>query len=583
MTVHTIARLLFVLTFTATLSLNGHAQTVAADTTENPEPVVEELATPVELSPEEIAAEQERQYLLSTSEKLAELEQLIRDETKILNQLLSTAKRSNWTPEFEAAVADQRRHIENLKNSFEQLAIGGVNLSLYGLVDEPKDWQEELALVLKPLLENLRGLTEKPRKIENVKRAIEEQRITITSADEALKNLDKFAAEKHTKRVSNELLAVRDKWVEIRAEAMRGKELAELELQNLVREQSSWYEAFADGFKRFAQQRGLTLVIALGFVILIVLVFRVLGNIFSSRSRHDPKRANRTTYRILAYTQRLLMFVLIFTSVMVVFFVRGDVLLLALMSVLLFALAIGLKNMLPQFLEESRILLNIGRVREQERVLIKGVPWRVATINFYSKLTNPEIRGTLRIPLSDLKALTSQPLGDHRWFPSSIGDWVLDDANRLYEVTHQGPVTVELTSAQLTTKLIPTEVYFAAGYVNVSKSKRIRLVGVFGIDYAHQSIALDVVPNTFQAGVLEYLEQANIGTNQIEVRVEFQEAGASSLDYRVIVIVGVAAARQYYRIERYIQQACLKVCNEQGWGIPFPQLTVHRGTEISVE
>ena len=583
MTVHTIARLIFVLTFTATLSLNGHAQTAAADTTENPEPVVEELATPVELSPEEIAAEQERQYLVSTSEKLAELEQLIRDETKILNQLLSTAKRSNWTPEFEAAVADQRRHIENLKNSFEQLAIGGVNLSLYGLVDEPKDWQEELALVLKPLLENLRGLTEKPRKIENVKRAIEEQRITITSADEALKNLDKFAAEKHTKRVSNELLAVRDKWVEIRAEAMRGKELAELELQNLVREQSSWYEAFADGFKRFAQQRGLTLVIALGFVILIVLVFRVLGNIFSSRSRHDPKRANRTTYRILAYTQRLLMFVLIFTSVMVVFFVRGDVLLLALMSVLLFALAIGLKNMLPQFLEESRILLNIGRVREQERVLIKGVPWRVATINFYSKLTNPEIRGTLRIPLSDLKALTSQPLGDHRWFPSSIGDWVLDDANRLYEVTHQGPVTVELTSAQLTTKLIPTEVYFAAGYVNVSKSKRIRLVGVFGIDYAHQSIALDVVPNTFQAGVLEYLEQANIGTNQIEVRVEFQEAGASSLDYRVIVIVGVAAARQYYRIERYIQQACLKVCNDQGWGIPFPQLTVHRGTEISVE
>ena len=571
------------LTFTATLSLNGLAQTAAADTTENPEPLVEELATPVELSPEEIAAEQERQYLVSTSEKLAELEQLIRDETKILNQLLSTAKRSNWTPEFEAAVADQRRHIENLKNSFEQLAIGGVNLSLYGLVDEPKDWQEELALVLKPLLENLRGLTEKPRKIENVKRAIEEQRITITSADEALKNLDKFAAEKHTKRVSNELLAVRDKWVEIRAEAMRGKELAELELQNLVREQSSWYEAFADGFKRFAQQRGLTLVIALGFVILIVLVFRVLGNIFSSRSRHDPKRANRTTYRILAYTQRLLMFVLIFTSVMVVFFVRGDVLLLALMSVLLFALAIGLKNMLPQFLEESRILLNIGRVREQERVLIKGVPWRVATINFYSKLTNPEIRGTLRIPLSDLKALTSQPLGDHRWFPSSIGDWVLDDANRLYEVTHQGPVTVELTSAQLTTKLIPTEVYFAAGYVNVSKSKRIRLVGVFGIDYAHQSIALDVVPNTFQAGVLEYLEQANIGTNQIEVRVEFQEAGASSLDYRVIVIVGVAAARQYYRIERYIQQACLKVCNDQGWGIPFPQLTVHRGTEISVE
>ncbi|GHA04458.1 hypothetical protein GCM10008090_12290 [Arenicella chitinivorans] len=566
------------------MSANGYTQTIEAETAEgNDDVVTDELEIQVERSAEEIAAEQEHQYLLSTGERLAELEQLIRDETKSLGQLLTTAKRNDWTPELEAAVAEQRRRIADLKNSFEQLAIGGVNLSLFSLVEEPKDWQEELTLVLKPLLENLRGLTEKPRKIENVRRAIEEQRITISTAEDALRSLDKFDGEKHSKRVASELSLVRDKWEKLKAEATRSKELAELELQNLVREQSSWYQAFAEGFKSFARQRGLTLLIAFGFVVLIVLVFRVLGNIFSSRSRNDPKRARRTTYRILAYTQRLLMFVLIFASVMVVFFVRGDVLLLALMSVLLFALAIGLKNMLPQFLEESRILLNIGRVREQERVLIKGVPWRVATINFYSKLTNPEIRGTLRLPLSDLKSLTSQPLGDHRWFPSSIGDWVLDDANRLYEVTHQGPVTVELQSAQLTSKLIPTEVYFAAGFVNVSKSKRIRLVSVFGIDYAHQSIALDVVPDKFQAGVLAHLEQANIGTNQIEVKVEFQAAGASSLDYRIIVFVGVAAAKHYYRIGRYIQQACLRVCNEEGWGIPFPQLTVHQGTDISVE
>ena len=99
----------------ASLISNGYAQSSSeSETTQSSDPVVEELEAPLELSPEEIAAEQERQYLVSTSEKLAELEQLIRDETKTLNQLLSTAKRSNWTPEFEAAVADQRRHIENL-------------------------------------------------------------------------------------------------------------------------------------------------------------------------------------------------------------------------------------------------------------------------------------------------------------------------------------------------------------------------------------------------------------------------------------------------------------------------------------
>ena len=263
-------------------------------------------------------------------------------------------------------------------------------------------------------------------------------------------------------------------------------------------------------------------------------------------------------------------------GVVVVFFLRGDVLLLAISAILIVASALGLRHFLPQFLEESRILLNIGSVREHELVMYNGVPWRVASINVYSKLVNPEIKGVLRLPLSEMMNLVSRKFSDEKWFPSSIGDWVVDDEDKLYEVICQGPDAVELQSAQGTNKLVPTSSYYSAGFVNLTKSKNIRITSTFGVDYNLQSICLDKIPTKMQDAVQAYLEQSNLGTSDIKTRVEFQQAGSSSLDYLVIVNINSSASAHYYRVKRYIQQACVNVCNQEGWGIPFPQLTVHK-------
>lgn len=59
--------------------------------------------------------------------------------------------------------------------------------------------------------------------------------------------------------------------------------------------------------------------------------------------------------------------------------------------------------------------------------------------------------------------------------------------------------------------------------------------------------------------------------------VDFKEAGANSLDYLILVSMDGAAAAQYFKLGRLLQQACVRACNEQGWTIPFPQLTVHQG------
>ena len=102
----------------------------------------------------------------------------------------------------------------------------------------------------------------------------------------------------------------------------------------------------------------------------------------------------------------------------------------------------------------------------------------------------------------------------------------------------------------------------------------------FGIDYQHQPISLDKVPETLKAGVRQTLEAAGVWEQTQDLVVDLKEAGANSLDYLILVSMDGAAAAQYFKLGRLLQQACVRACNEKGWTIPFPQLTVHQGEGI---
>ncbi len=510
--------------------------------------------------------------------KIKELEELgtaIVEKTQKLASLKSKVSKAVSNPELDREIESAEHQLETLDKSFEQVAIGSINLDVLGADNEPKTWQEELTLVVKPLLENLRGLTEEPRQKENLRQIISAQKQKARQAERALESIEQLLSTEPSKNQLKLLKTVQEKWLDTKEDANRQEQLALYQLSSLNGEDVNWLSSLKESLLKFFRERGLTLLLAILAALSIWLVMAGLRKIFDRRAKKSSKHGNRTTYRVVAYAQRLLTVLLIVISVLTVFFIRGDVLLLVITLALLFASALGLKNLLPQFIAESRLLLNIGGVREHEMVLIEGVPWRVASINIFSKFSNPEIQGTLRLPLAALKDMISRPVVEEKWFPSSIGDWVLDSDRNLYEVIKQTPVIVELQSAQGTNKIVPTQSYFSAGLVNLSKSKQIRITNNFGIGYELQNIALDEVPNTFQAFVKRHLENANLDTTDIDVRVEFDKAGESSLDYIVIALLGSKASKYFYRIERTIQQACVAACNEKGWGIPFPQLTVH--------
>jgi small-conductance mechanosensitive channel len=101
----------------------------------------------------------------------------------------------------------------------------------------------------------------------------------------------------------------------------------------------------------------------------------------------------------------------------------------------------------------------------------------------------------------------------------------------------------------------------------------------FGIDYQHQPIALQEVPQRLHDGITEAFAAAEFGDDLQDLLVEFKAASASSLDYLIFASMDGNRAASYFAIGRLIQQSCVDICNREGWVIPFSQVTIHQAQE----
>ena len=93
-----------------------------------------------------------------------------------------------------------------------------------------------------------------------------------------------------------------------------------------------------------------------------------------------------------------------------VLYATGDWVLMGFSLVVLAGLALAARTGLPRFYEQGRLLLNLGDVREGERVIYRGLPWNVETLSFYTTLVNPALTGgEVRLPLIQLPGMNSRP------------------------------------------------------------------------------------------------------------------------------------------------------------------------------
>jgi len=110
--------------------------------------------------------------------------------------------------------------------------------------------------------------------------------------------------------------------------------------------------------------------------------------------------------------------------------------------------------------------------------------------------------------------------------------------------------------------------------LNLSVNFRLKII--FGISYALQAQSTHGVLELLETHIQEQVLLEGYQDSLLNLRVEFAQAGASSLDLAVIADFKGEMAPLYNRLSRAIQRWCVDACTQNNWEIPFPQLTIHR-------
>jgi predicted nucleic acid-binding Zn-ribbon protein len=516
----------------------------------------------------------------SPRKKLTAIHQSIQERRRHLDELrrqLTLAQTSSEKTELEYEIDELEKLIQNSKDSFEFIATGGVDSSIFRQEPRQKfDWQRDFFEIIEPFMRQLKQLTETPRVMERLSREIAENEDRLKVIKRALSNISSFSAKVKNKALLRLLQSIEQSWQQRRGEVKLELNVLRSRLDNLQKKHESFWTVIHLNLLNFIKGRGMILVLAFLSAGSVWFILQAMYK-FKRRNVDIQKSHPRNPYsRLLGYGYQAMSGILAMLALLMVLYTSGDWLLLGIALIILFFIALGSKTYLPRFMSEARLLLNMGPVRVGERVIYKGIPWQVMTLNIFSRLYNPELQGgVVRIPLSDMDAMTSRPDDpDEPWFPTRKDDYVLLNDGTYGRVILQTPEIVQLQNLGSVRNYL-TGAFLDTCPRNLSRSG-FGCVVTFGIDYQHQAICLKEVPGMLKAAVITALEQSAVGESLESVLVEFKEAGASSLDYLIYVKMNGNAADSYWSVGRIIQQACVNACNERGWIIPFNQITVHQ-------
>ena len=511
---------------------------------------------------------------LSTLVSFVKLRNELQQDIKALNKQIdserSEAEKANLRRELDKLESDLRTTTRNIEN-----IAAGVDISrLRAEKEEDFNFQKELFALLKPALDEMKEMTSHVRQKSDLREKIASYEERLPVIEEALANIGRLQEQTKDKSLKKSLNSTAGIWRKQQTFMQTELQAARLELAKLEASETSITEASQSYLKSFFQRRGLYLTEALLLVLAILLLSRLSYAAMERYIAGFRKKHRSFRVRLIELVHRIFTVVMVIFGPMIVFYLVEDWVLFSLGILLLLGIALTLRHTLPLYWHQVQLFLNIGSVREGERILMEGLPWLVERINIYCTFHNPIADISQRLPLADLVDLKSRPAKpDEPWFPCKKGDWViLSDGVRgkVIGISHELVQLVERGGAQLTYQ---TGDFLAKSPRNLATNFRIK--ESLGISYSLQKESTTSIPQTLHHYIQQRAEQEGYGEQLLNLRVEFAQAGNSSLDLVVIADFKGDLGDLYNRLRRAIQRWCVDACTEYGWEIPFPQMTLH--------
>lgn len=235
------------------------------------------------------------------------------------------------------------------------------------------------------------------------------------------------------------------------------------------------------------------------------------------------------------------------------------------------------RQYIPTFLQEIKLIVNLGTVREGERVVWNSVPWLVKDISLSAILVNENLQGgELRLPVRDFIDKHSRTVVEGElWFPTKVKDWVILNDDSYGCIKHQTLEQVVLCMKSDSLKYYSTIEFMNHSPLNISAGFRYSIE--LSLDYKVQDRICEEIPTLIENELKIILSKFFVGDSPdftfLEVR--FDNPAASSLNLMIIVHADGKCADCYEENRWEIQTALVRICNENNLTIPFSQLTIN--------
>jgi hypothetical protein len=503
------------------------------------------------------------------------LQTTMRADMDRLHAQLAAAQSPTDKKELQAQLDKMETDLQATTHNLKQIAAGADIDSLRATQEKPFNIQEELFALLRPAFHEIRDMTSHVREKSDLKDRIAYYDTKLPVTEHAVDNITRLLNHTDDKALQQTLQEVLADWKKQLTYIQGERQSAELQLAKLEQSEETLAQASQGYLKSFFQRRGLYLVQALLVVIVILLLSRFA---YRAMFRLIPGyRAEHRSFRLrlLDLVHRMLTTVLVIVGPMVVFYVVEDWVLFSLGILLLIGAGLTLRHALPRYWQQIQLFLNVGSVREGERVYLEGLPWLVKQINIFSILENPAAEICQRVRIDNLVDFKSHPFRkEDPWFPCKRGDWVLLGEGICGKVVGITAELVQIIMRGGAVQTFATTDFLAKSPVNLSRN--FRLNSTIGISYSLQAGSVNSIPGQLQAHIAQRIEEEGFGPHLLNLKVEFERANTSSLDLMVLADFDGAAADQYAPLKRSLQRWCVEACTKHGWEIPFTQLTLHQ-------
>ena len=524
----------------------------------------------------------EIKQILGTLESFIRLSEDQQKDIREQQKLIETEKSSIEQTILRRQLTRLREELRATKKNFREIAAGTDITALEASEQQAFNLQEEILALLKPAFEEMREMTAHVRQKTALKEKIVHYEERLPVIERVIANISRLLASNEEEMLNTALDESLQNWTKQQTFMQSELQASEVQLNKLIAAESSITEASGDYLKSFFKKRGLYLFKAMLAVLLVLLLSRYSYKVMKKVLPGFRAKQRSFRYRLLELIHRFATLFFIVLGPMLVFYLVEDWVFFSLGILLLFGLMWTLVRALPLIWRQIHLFLNIGSVREGERIDFEDLPWLVERINLYCDLTNPVANISLRVPINEMVDLKSRPFdsSSEPWFPCKKGDWVILSDGLRAKVTGISPEMVQLIERGGTRVTYLTSEFLAQTPHNLATNFRIK--ETIGLSYSLQEQSTASIPKTLHDFIAIRAEEEGYADQLLNLRVEFSEANTSSLDIVIIADFKGHLGDLYNRLRRAIQRWCVDACTENDWEIPFPQMTLHGNLKSSV-